>query len=106
MAFLIGEAQICLTLWCASKLLTNLCPAWVILDVGGVVDGEASRISIVGAILGAGGVIGKAVEVKFLPRIGVMDIDVAAVEIIDRVLDGPLYARLVRNVCHKIQVSG
>lgn len=106
MAFLIGETQICLTLWRASKLLTDLCPAWVVLDVGGVVDREASRISIVGTILGAGGVIGKAVEVEFLTRIGVMDINVAAVEIIDRVLNGPLYTRLVRKLCHQIQVPG
>jgi hypothetical protein len=83
LTLLICEAQILLSLRRASKLLANLCSARVVLDVGGVVDGEASGISIVSTILGAGGVIGKAVEVEFLTRIGVMDIDVAAVKIID-----------------------
>jgi len=90
LALLICESQICLSLGCGSHLLTNLCSTWVVLDVRGIVYGKASRISVVGTVLGARGVIGKTVEVEFLTRIAVMDIDVTAVKIIDRVLNGPL----------------
>jgi hypothetical protein len=95
LAFFICESQIRLPLRRSGHLLANLCSAWVVLDIGCVVDREASRISIVGTVLGAGGVIRRAMEVEFLARISVVNIDVTAVKVVDGVLNGPLHARLV-----------
>jgi hypothetical protein len=104
LTLLICEPQICLTVRCTSKLLANRCSARVVLNVGGVVDREASGVSVVGAVLSAGGVVGKAVEVEFLTRIGVMNIDVAAVKVIDRVLNRPLQVESV-NILPLSQTS-
>jgi hypothetical protein len=83
LAFLICESQIRLSLRRSGHLLANLCSAWVFFDDGGVVDREASRISVVGTVLGAGGVIGRAMEVEFLAWISVVDIDITTVKIVD-----------------------
>jgi hypothetical protein len=82
LAFLICKSQILLSFWRTGHLLANCCSTWVVLNNRRVVDGEASRVSVVATVLVAGSVIGKAMEVELLAGIAVMDIDVTAVEIV------------------------
>lgn len=89
LARLVGEAEILSASLDGRHLLADDRAARVVLDDGGVVDGEAAGVAVICAKIVAR-LVGEPVEVELLARVRVVNVDATTLKVVGRVLHRPL----------------